>query len=257
MNSTKTTTELKSIARELLLGKYGSYFLAMLCIEMIIFVFSYVISIVTAGESLWAIILNFLLTMILELITAVFSVGLIRFTLNIGRNQPYELKDIFYGFTCHPDKAILSKLLQFLMDLVCMLPAILFLILYYIAEENPLLMIVISLFIVIGGVISVILHLTFDMVFYTLVDYPDATVMELFRYCANVMKGQRIKLFYLIVSFLPLYALSLLSFGIGLLFVIPYQNVAIALFYQDVFYITEVEENEMESEEISENMNFA
>lgn len=138
-----------------------------------------------------------------------------------------------------------------------MLPAILFLILYYIAEENPLLMIVISLFIVIGGVISVILHLTFDMVFYTLVDYPDATVMELFRYCANVMKGQRIKLFYLIVSFLPLYALSLLSFGIGLLFVIPYQNVAIALFYQDVFYITEVEENEMESEEISENMNFA
>ena len=30
MNSTKTTTELKSLARELLMGKYGSYILAFL-----------------------------------------------------------------------------------------------------------------------------------------------------------------------------------------------------------------------------------
>ena len=96
MNSTKTTTELKSIARELLLGKYGSYILALVCIEMIILVLSSVISVVTAGEALWAMILNLLLTIILELIGAVFSVGLIRFTLNISRNQPYELKDIFY-----------------------------------------------------------------------------------------------------------------------------------------------------------------
>jgi len=257
MNSTKTTTELKSIARELLLGKYGSYFLAMLCIEIIIFAFSYVITMVTAGESLWANILNLLLTIILELISAVFSVGLIYYTLNISRNQPYGLKDIFYGFTCHPDKAIISKILQFLMDLVCMLPAILFFILYSITEATSILLIVSSLFLVIGGVISVILHLTFDMVLYTLVDYPDATVMELFRYCADVMKGDRIKLFYLIVSFLPLYALTLLSFGIGVFFVIPYQNVAIALFYQDVFYITEAEEPQPQLEDISENMNFA
>lgn len=257
MNSTKTTTELKSIARELLLGKYGSYILALVCIEMIILVLSSVISVVTAGEALWAMILNLLLTIILELIGAVFSVGLIRFTLNISRNQPYELKDIFYGFTCHPDKAIISKFLLFLMDFVCVLPAILFFILYYIAPDTAFLMVIASLLLVIGGVISVILHMTFDMVFYTLVDYPDATVMELFRYCANVMKGDRVKLFYLIVSFLPLYALSILSFGIGLLFVIPYQNVAIAQFYQDVFYITEVDETDMESEDSYESMDLA
>ncbi len=255
MNSTKTTTELKSIARELLLGKYGIYILAFTSIELIILALTMVISVVTSSESLWATVLNFALTVILELIAAVFSVGLIRFTLNISRNQPYQLSDIFYGFTSHPDKAIISQFLLLVLDVVCMLPAILFFILYFIAEDIAILMVIASLLLVIGGVISVILHLTFDMVLYTLVDYPDATVMELFRYCANVMKGDRIKLFYLTVSFLPLYALSILSFGIGLFFVIPYHNMAVAQFYQDVFYITEVEEPE--NEEVFENMDMA
>lgn len=255
MNSTKTTTELKSIARELLLGKYGIYILAFSSIELIIFTLTMVIFVVTSSESLWAMILNIVLTVILELIAAVFSVGLIHFTLNISRNQPYKLSDIFYGFTSHPDKAIISQFLLLLLDVVCMLPAILFFVLYYIAQDAAFLMIVASLLLVIGGIISVILHLTFDMVFYTLVDYPDATVMELFRYCANVMKGDRIKLFYLIASFLPLYVLSILSFGIGLLFVVPYQNMAIAQFYQDVFYITEIEEPE--NDKTSENVNMA
>lgn len=248
MNSTKTTTELKSIARELLLGKYGIYILAFTSIEVIILALTMVISVVTSSEAVWAEVLNLVLTLILELLAAVFSLGLIRFTLNIGRNQPYKLSDIFYGFTSHPDKAIIAQFLLFLMDLVCVLPAVLFFVLYYIAESAAFLMVIASLFLVIGGVISVILHLTFDMVFYTMVDYPDATVMELFRYCANVMKGDRIKLFYLTASFLPLYILSILSCGIGLLFVIPYHNVAVAQFYQDVFYITE--DVEVEQEEI-------
>lgn len=239
MNSTKTTTELKSIARETLMGKYGIYILAFICLEGIIMALAMVISLVTYTGALWGEVLSFALSLILELLAGVFSLGMIRFTLNICRNQPYKVGDIFYGFTSHPDKAIIAKFLLFLMDLVCMLPAILFFILYYVAENADFLVVVAALLFVIGGTISVILHLTFDFAFYTMVDYPDATVMEQFRYCANVMRGHRVKLFYLNVSFLPLYALAILSFGIGLLFVIPYHNVATAQFYQDVFYITE------------------
>jgi uncharacterized membrane protein len=257
MNSTKTTTELKSLARELLMGKYGSYILAFLTIEIIILALTMITDSVTSSKTLWATILYLLFVIVIELIASVFSLGLIRFTLNISRNQSYALKDIFYGFTAHPDKAIISKFLLLLMDFVCILPAVLFFILYYIAQDTTFLIVVASLLLVIGGVISVILHLTFDMVFYTLVDYPDATVMELFRYCANVMKGDRVKLFYLIASFLPLYVLGILSCGIGLFFVIPYQNVAIALFYQDVFYITEVDETENVVNEVSEQMDMA
>ena len=72
---------------------------------------------------------------------------------------------------------------------------------------------------------------------YLILDYPDATIKELIQYCAEMMTGHRIKLFYLYASFLPMYALGILSLGIGLLFVEPYVNVTIAQFYLDVFFI--------------------
>ncbi len=252
MNSTKTTTELKTIARGLLMGKYGIYIGAFLCVETIILILNLATSSFIPTGVLWGEVLDFLLTLILDLFASVFSLGIIRFTLNICRQQPYNLRDIFYGFSSHPDKAIIARFLLTLMDLVCLLPAILLFILYYIAPTKTFLMVLASILLVIGGVIYTILHLTFDFVFYTIVDYPDATVMELFRYCAHVMKGQRIKYFYLQASFLPMYALAICSFGIGLLFVIPYQNVTVAQFYQDVFYITEAEETR--TEEGAENM---
>lgn len=241
MNSNKTTTELKSHAREILMGKYGVYILAFVSIQMIIFAVTMIVSLMIPEGNLWGEVLSFILTLVIDLIAAVFSLGLIRFTLNICRNQPYKVGDIYYGFTSYPDKAIIAQFLLFLMDLVCLLPAMLFFILYYIAQTSYFLLVTASLLLVIGGTVAVILHLSFDFVFYTMVDYPDATVMELFRYCLNVMRGHRVKLFYLYASFLPLYVLAILSMGIGLLFVIPYQNVAVAQFYLDAFYITEEE----------------
>lgn len=241
MNSNKTTTELKSLARDILMGKYGVYILAFVSIQMIIFAVTMIVSLVIPEGNLWGEVLSFILTLVIDLIAAVFSLGLIRFTLNICRNQPYKVGDIYYGFTSHPDKAIIAQFLLFLMDLVCLLPAMLFFILYYIAQTSYFLLVIASLLLVIGGTVAVILHLSFDFVFYTMVDYPDAGIMELFRYCLNVMRGHRVKLFYLYASFLPLYVLAILSMGIGLLFVIPYKNVAVAQFYLDTFYITDEE----------------
>lgn len=239
MNTNKNTTDLKSAARELLIGRYGRYILAFASIQAIIFTFSMIISVLTASQTTISLILKISLTIILELISAVFSLGLIHFTLHISRNQPYSYRDIFYGFSSHPDKAIIAKFLLLAIDLACILPALLFFILYLVSEDAPFLTIPTALLCVIGAAVSIILHLTFDLVFYTLVDYPEASVRELFRYCKDVMRGHRLRYFYLEVSFLPLYLLSLCSFGIGFFFVIPYHNVTVTLFYQDVFYITE------------------
>ena len=168
--------------------------------------------------------------------------------MNICKGLPYKLSDVFYGFKSHPDKAIICQFLFTLAELVCMLPAILFAILYTITE-NPALMIVMSVFLVIGLIAVVILHLTLHFVFYLILDYPDATIKELIVYCANMMRGHRIKFFYLYASFLPLYVLGILSLGIGLLFVEPYVNVTVAQFYLDVFFI----EEDMTSQESPED----
>lgn len=235
MNSYKTTTEMKTAARGLLLGKYGIYIAALAIVTSIVYIVTMIVSMALPTDTIWGTILNFAITLIIDLIAAVFSLGLIRFTLNICRNQPYKLSDLLYGFSTHPDKAIICRFLFTVAEIVCMLPALLFMLLYSITEKD-ILTLVIALLLVIGGFGIVVLHLTYDFVYYTMLDYPDATLKQLFTYCAEVMRGHRVKFFYLQASFLPLLVLSLLSFGIGFLFVIPYQNVAIAQFYLDVFH---------------------
>jgi len=254
MNSHKSTTEMKSAARELLLGKYGSYIGAYITAELLLTLISVIASSVLPADSTWGMVFNLAISFVIELIAAVFLLGMIHFTMNICTGRPYQLSDVFYGFRSHPDKAIICKFLFLAAELVCMLPAILFAVLYSITE-NGLLLVVASLFLVIGMVIAVIIHLSLYFVYYLILDYPDATIKELIQYCADMMNGHRIKLFYLYASFLPMYALGILSFGIGLLFVEPYVNVTVAQFYLDVFFIeASADEVQIEDNVVRENI---
>ena len=229
---------MKSAARALLQGRYREYIAAYITAELVLVLISAIASSVLPTDTTWGMVFELAISFVLELISAVFLLGIIHYTMNICKGLPYKLSDVFYGFKSHPDKAIICQFLFTLAELVCMLPAILFAILYTITE-NPAFMIVMSVFLVIGLVAVVILHLTLHFVFYLILDYPDATIKELIVYCANMMRGHRIKFFYLYASFLPLYVLGILSLGIGLLFVEPYVNVTVAQFYLDVFFIDE------------------
>ena len=229
---------MKSAARALLQGRYREYIAAYITAELVLVLISAIASSVLPTDTTWGMVFELAISFVLELISAVFLLGIIHYTMNICKGLPYKLSDVFYGFKSHPDKAIICQFLFTLAELVCMLPAILFAILYTITE-NPAFMIVMSVFLVIGLVAIVILHLTLHFVFYLILDYPDATIKELIVYCANMMRGHRIKFFYLYASFLPLYVLGILSLGIGLLFVEPYVNVTVAQFYLDVFFIEE------------------
>ena len=234
MNFYKTTTQLKTEARGLLLGKYGIYIAALAIMVSILFLLSSVISFVLPTGTIWGTILEYVLSFIVDLIGAVLTLGLIYFNLNICRNKPFKKSDIFFGFSSHPDKAIITRFLFGVAELVCLLPAILFGALYYITEIGALLLVT-SLFLVIGFVFIVIIHLTYNYIYNVMLDYPNATLKECFHYCGEIMKGHRIRIFYLQASFIPLYILSIFSLGIGFLFVIPYSNIATTLFYLDVF----------------------
>lgn len=240
MESHKSTTEMKSAARELLLGKYGSYICAYITAELVLSLISAIAGSVLPDSGI-GMAINLAISFVIELLAAVFLLGMIHFTMNICKGQTYKLSDVFYGFRSHPDKAIICKFLFLLAELIAMLPAILFFVLYTITE-NGLLMIAASLFLVIGMVAAVAIHLSLYFVYYLILDYPDAAIRELIEYCLHMMQGHRIKLFYLYASFLPMYALGILSFGIGLLFVEPYVNVTVAQFYLDVFFVEVKEE---------------
>lgn len=69
---------------------------------------------------------------------------------------------------------------------------------------------------------------------YLMVENPDIGVMEAIRQSKELMKGKKWRLFCLHFSFIGWILLSLLTLGVGLLWVNPYMQAATTAFYLDV-----------------------
>ena len=84
------------------------------------------------------------------------------------------------------------------------------------------------------GIGGVILNYAYAMVPYLLRDYPELGVREALRTSSQMMKGHKWDLFVLDLSFIGWFFVCILTFGIGVLWVIPYQETTRAAFYEDL-----------------------
>lgn len=65
-------------------------------------------------------------------------------------------------------------------------------------------------------------------------DNPELSAAEAIRLSEKMMKGHKFDCFYLELSFIGWILLSILTLGIGLLWLMPYMYTALAAFYEDV-----------------------
>lgn len=87
-----------------------------------------------------------------------------------------------------------------------------------------------SLLFVIPGIVA---SYRYAMAPYLMAEHPEMGIVEAVNQSKWLMDGHKGRLFCLQFSFLGWYILGSLLFGIGLLFVVPYVNTAIAAFYLD------------------------
>ncbi len=83
-------------------------------------------------------------------------------------------------------------------------------------------------------VISTLVKIVYSQLYYLMLDFPDYSVRALFRRSRLLMRGHKGRLFYIIVSFLPLELLGILTCGVGLLWIYPYKQAVITEFYLDL-----------------------
>ena len=88
-----------------------------------------------------------------------------------------------------------------------------------------------SLLFVIPGIVK---SYSYAMTFYVLRDNPSLTPTEAITRSREMMNGNKWRLFCLHFSFIGWILLSLVTCGIGLLFVMPYMQVAQAEFYESI-----------------------
>lgn len=65
-------------------------------------------------------------------------------------------------------------------------------------------------------------------------DFPQYSARELLSMSRKLMIGNKVRLFYIYLSYMPLLLLGILSCGIALLWIIPYMNATLAEFYMDI-----------------------
>ena len=88
-----------------------------------------------------------------------------------------------------------------------------------------------SLLLVIPGIIKTF---SYAMTPFILEEHPELTANEAIDHSRAMMKGHKFDLFWLILSFIGWFILSIFTFGIGYLWLFPYMQTSIAGFYEDV-----------------------
>jgi len=128
------------------------------------------------------------------------------FSLAISRGRDARLEQIFDGFRLF-GKALATYLLMILIIALW------------------------TLLLIVPGIIAA---LSYSMTFYALADNPALQPMEALNQSKRMMDGYKWKLFSLCMRFLVMALLCVFTLGIGLLWLIPYVNITMAEFYDDI-----------------------
>ena len=84
------------------------------------------------------------------------------------------------------------------------------------------------------GIGAIVVKYMYSMVPYLLHDYPELTPREAMKISREMMSGQKWELFVLDLTFIGWILLSIITFGVGMIFVEPYMSTARATFYEDL-----------------------
>ena len=235
MNICLSSAQLKSLSKEQLLGKYGPAIGAQFTVGIITSAVTMLCSLLTDETTTAGFILSYAILIILDVLSGIFQAGLTRFYLNLVCNCSYYISDVFSGFRFHADRAIAVRFLILVMQLIGLIPCMVFTFLLE-KQESPVMFLLCSITLVIGGIIYVIVFLLYSQAYYIMLDFPGYSVRQIMSGSRNIMKGHKGRLFYICVTLIPYYLLGFLSCGIALFWVIPYTKVILTNFYLDLVH---------------------
>ena len=148
----------------------------------------------------------FLGSMAMAIVAGPFALGLSIFTLNLSRGTDPEVEQIFQGFS------------RFGVSFSA----------YWLVSIYVLLW---SLLLIVPGIIKAF---AYALTLLIIADDESVTASQAISRSQELMRGNKLKLFQLGCRFIGWGLLSLLTFGVGFLWLAPYAAVSVAKFYDDV-----------------------
>ncbi|MEW4151838.1 DUF975 family protein [Bacillus thuringiensis] len=78
----------------------------------------------------------------------------------------------------------------------------------------------------------IVMYFSYALTYYVMIENPEYSVSQAMKESKNLMKGHKLDLFLLWLSFIGWVVLALLTFGIGFLWLSPYMSTTTAHFYR-------------------------
>lgn len=234
MNEHLSSASLKTLAKGQLLGKYGTL-VGAYAIHMACVLFATLCDLLFVDTTtLIGIIIYYAVSFIISLLSGLFVFGEAYIYLKLACNQQVTIGDLFYGFSNGSDKVLKVQAVLALISMILGIPNILVSYNQNALLTNPYLLLICVIVILIFAVADVVISLIFSQSFYLMLDFPGYSPMEVLRGSYKIMKGSKGRLFYIDLSFIPLFLLGLCTCGIGFLWILPYYQSTRANFYLDL-----------------------
>ena len=229
--------ELKKYAKEAMSGKYGTIILGFVAVQALAVISSMVSSSLFPGTETLDIVLGYAFSFILTLLVNVVAAGLNYMYLNIARGKAYSLNDLIYFYRHHPDRVIVATFFLAVLNVLTMLPYTIYGNTAEIGNsiESQVTWLYKSLVLMlVGMIVFQILSIPLEMTYYILADQPDIKGTEALKESIEMMHGNWGRYLMLKISFLPLMFLSVFTFYIALLWILPYLTMTETMFYRDL-----------------------
>ncbi len=211
--------ELKNRAKESLKGHYLEFYKMVIMFFIVAFLVglvagvldyvchtTYVISETTAFNQTVPVEIKVFQTIGEVLLSALFTFGIISFSLKISRNEEVTYKELF------------SKTNLWLFFILVTLLVGIFVSLW-------------SILLIIPGIIAAY---AYRMVYFIKLDNPDIGVLEAISKSKEIMRGHKLDLFILQLSFIGWIILGAFTFGILYLWLVPYMTITECNFYNSI-----------------------
>ena len=143
------------------------------------------------------------------ILTGPLFLGLMTFFLNFKRGKNPKIEEIFYGFKYFGSALLLNFLI------------VIFILLW-------------ALLLIIPGIIAC---LKYSMAYFVLSDNPNIGAKEAIEKSKAPMEGKKSQLFLLWLSFIGWGLCCILTLGIGFLWLLPYINVSMVNFYENLIKV--------------------
>ena len=224
---------LKARARKLLEGQYGFLVLITFILMMAQYFLNAVIDYAFPSTSTTGSFLYFACSLLSNILYVILLAGAYKVYLNRMRGLPIQQHELFFAFSNQPEQVAIYALVRFVISFGFTKTLDWFINEVFSGSPSFPILIDVLIFLLITAIV-IWLHLSFSLTLYLYCDEPWRKAPELIKESNQLMNGNRGRLLLLNLSFVGISILGVLSLGIGMLFIEPYLNMTLVLFYEDL-----------------------